>query len=161
MKMQNIVRDDALFVRFDTSDIISISNKLPISDDLGKNITGINENVHGYVEFSVKNITYDTVNYEVYLTPQIFSGKKIKDNYIKFYLTDQNNVPLSGFDKNLIPSYYDFFSLVDNASSKLLYSGSLDEQSEKNFKLRVWLSDTYAISDYVEKFSVDVNVRVK
>ena len=156
------VDNNSISVRFETSDIIEIKNILPVSDSLGKSFTGegTEEGVQGFVEFSVTNVLDESVNYEVYLTKQE-SSNEIKDNYVKFYLTDFSDNPVSGYEGNLIPTYYSLAYMSDKPSSKLLYTGKLDAKSSNEFRLRIWLSDNYAISNFEESFKVDVDVRVK
>ena len=67
---------------------------------------------------------------------------------------------LKGFEKNLIPSFYDLKVLVDKPDSKLLYKGQIDKNSEKKYILRIWVSDTYMFSNKLEKISFKVNVDI-
>ena len=154
--------DNLLKVKFKSSDVITIENRLPMSDEFGKNLdgTGTEEGVQGYVEFSIKNENSKDVDYIVYLTKQDVSITELRGDYIKFYFTDIADNPMTGFEKNMLPSFNDLTSLVDMPEGRLVYNGSLESGEEKSFKLRAWLSDTYTISDTEEGFSVDVNVKV-
>ncbi len=150
-------------VKFATSKNILITNKLPLSDTLGKKINSASadENIGGYVSFIITNRNNFSINYDIYLTKKDTQHSRIKDNYIKFYLTDSKDIPYSGFERNKIVSYNDLFSLFDKPKSKLLYKGVLPKKGSKYFKIRVWLSDSYIIEDYIEDFAVDVDVRMK
>lgn len=159
-KTNNLINDE-LDVKFDTSDIINISNVLPVSDTLGKSFSkdSVSEDIQGYVEFSIKNKIKRSVKYQIIVTVQNDSYKKIKENYIKFYLTDSDNNALKGFDSNIIPSFYSLKSINGKKYSKLLYEGILVDGETNNFILRMWLSDSYGKTDIKENFIVDVDVR--
>ena len=100
---------DQLFIKYDDVDIIEIENKLPVADALGKkfNGEGTEDGVQGYLELSVKNITNKKVKYEVLGTKLPTDNMQISDNYIKIYLTNEDNSPLNGFDLNAIYSSHE------------------------------------------------------
>lgn len=162
-KPKKIDYSNDIVVKFNNSDIIELENKLPISDVLGKNLTGegTSKGIQGYVEFLVINNLSKKVPFEIYLTKQNVYEKEIKDNYIKLYLTDFNDVAYEGFDTNIIPTFNKLKFLPDLVSSRSLYSSSLKANETKKFKLRVWLSDTYVISKNTEYFGFDVDVKTK
>lgn len=151
---------DGLSVSFDSTNVITINNKLPISDALGKKIED-SDNKQGFVDINISNFNLEDVDYQIYLTKEKVNSNMIEDNYIKFYLTDEVSNPLSGFDKNMIPSFNDFLILKDKPASKLLYEGTISGKSTNKLSLRVWVSDSYVLSDIDEEFSVKINVRVK
>ena len=157
------VNNDQLFVRFESSDIIGIENKLPVSDSLGKKFNGVGteEGVQGYLEFSITNKGKDKLYYEVIATKQAIEGKEISDKYIKLHLTNSDNDPLTGYDLNATPVFYNFPYLKDRTSSKLIYTGILMGNSKETLKLHMWLSDNYRVSMIPESFKVDIDVRVK
>ncbi len=157
-----VLNNDKLFVRFESSDIIEIQNKLPVSDTLGKkfNGQGTEEGVQGYLEFSVTNKDRKKMYYEVLATEQAIEGKKISDKYVKLYLTDSDNNPLSGFELNSVPVYYTFPFSKDRLSSKLLYRGIISGESSEVLKLHMWLSDNYRVSTNLESFKIDIDVKV-
>lgn len=152
--------DKKLSVNYTPSSSIKIDNSLPISDTLGKNITESNIN-QGYVEFTVKNDNDEDVNFQVFITKLNQEDEAIKGNYIKYYLTDNNNVPVDGFEKNLLPTYDNLYYLNDKPSSKLLYNGKIKANSRKKLILRVWVSDSYALSDTKDEFSFTIGVKGK
>lgn len=149
--------------KFVNTDIVKLTNKLPISDEIGKNYkgTGMDKNVEGYSIFTISNPNDRKVSFEIYLTKMDTDKDSIKSNYIKLYLTDDNNKPVEGFEKNKVKSYHDLYSLTDRPGSSLLYRGTLVSGATKKFILRSWLADTYAISKNEEVFSYDIDVRIK
>lgn len=150
-----------LIVNIDPNDIV-IDSTLPISDTLGKSIekNKLQNNIQGYVEISIKNPNDKKVPFKISITRKDLEDKQIDDSHVKLYLTDYNNVPLKGFEKNLIPSFYDLKVLVDKPDSKLLYKGQIDKNSEEKYILRIWVSDTYMFSNKLEKISFKVNVDI-
>lgn len=157
------LKNQKLDVVFDNSDILFIENKLPISNSIAKNYEGygMEENIEGYSKFSVTNPLDRKITYEIYLTEQNTDMKSIKTNYINFYLTDDKNNPYSGFDKNKMVSFYDLYPLKDKPGSKLLYRSTLMGHKTAKFKLRMWLADSYGLTQNKESFSVDIDVRIK
>ena len=148
---------------FVNTDIIRLNNKLPISDEIGKNYTGkgMDNSVEGYSVFTVSNPNDKKVSFEIYLTKIDTDKDLIKSNYIKLYLTDDKSNPVEGFEKNKVKSYHDLYSLSDKPGSSLLYRGTLVAGSTKKFILRSWLADTYAINKNEEVFAYDIDVRIK
>jgi len=158
-----MIKNQKLDVVFDTSDIITIENKLPISDEIGKHYEGygMEENIEGYSTFSITNPIDRKITYEIYLTKQDSNIKTIKSNYVKFYLTDENNNPYKGFDQNKMVNYHDLYILNDKPGSVLLYRSTLMGNKTAKFKLRMWLSDSYGINQEKENFSVDIDARIR
>ena len=152
-----------LDVVFNTSDIMYIENKLPLSDEVAKGYEGkgMEEYIEGYSTFSITNPNDKRIEYEIYLTKQDPKVNGIKSNYINLYLTDEFNNPYPGFDKNKMVNYYDLYVLKDKPGRKLLYRSKLMAHKTANFKLRMWLSDSYGYSPLKEDFSVDIDVRIK
>ena len=150
-------------VSFQTTDLVQLTNKLPLSDSIGKNYngSGIEEGIAGYNEFTVTNPNDRKVKYEVYLTKVNSSSNDIRSNYIKLYLTDDSNNPIEGFETKKIKTYYDLYTFNNKPGSKLLYTGSLVAESSTKFILRSWVADTYILSTEEEKFSFDIDVRIK
>lgn len=136
---------------------LQIENRLPISDTVGRKLVDGQENnlIYGYSEFVVKSDVDYKVNYELYLTKKEVE-KEIKSNYIKCYLTDENNQPVEGYEENKIPSYYDLKVAKKDSSGKLLYRGTLKPHEQKILRLRIWLSDAYVISPEDRSFSIQI-----
>ena len=104
-------------------------------------------------------LNFVSIEYEIYLVKNKVKEKEISEKFIKMYLTDHNNIPLDGFEKNLIPVFSNLVILNDKANGKLLYRGKINANSKLKFKLRIWVSDSYAISKENEQFSFSINVR--
>ena len=137
------------------NNIVLIKDNLSINDEYGKEITDSNANTFGFIEFEVVNHTTEKRNFQVYLTES--PNSNINPNYIKLYLTDTANKPLSFYAESKLPSYVDLNYLMNKPNSKLLYSGVLNGEESKNYRLRVWLTDSYVVenSDKVFQFVID------
>ena len=146
-------------ISFKDGNKIEVSNKLPISDALGKNIDETNDK-QSYIVLTIKNDNETDVNYEILLN-KLKINSPIRENYIKFYLTDDLDNALSGFEKNKIPSFGDLYVSTDKPAYKVLYQGTIPSNSTSELRLRVWVSDTYVISDSIEKFAAEIVVNEK
>ena len=154
------LNSSSLFIQFHNDDVLEVSNRLPLSNELGKkDDCGESSDFIDCINFTVKNISSEMVNYEIYITKE-YNKSEIRGDYIIYYLNDGKS-SLNGFDTNILPSYKSLLSLSDKPYSKLLYSGSISSEEKKNFVLKTWVSDSYTISENLEKFRVNVNVRVK
>jgi len=138
---------------------IIIKSIISVSDDFGKNISEENGGAFGYLTFSVVNNVEEKRDYQIYITKLDNAMKEINPNYIRFYLTDSSNTPLPKFDGNSLPSYHDLRYLDDKADSKLIYSGTLDIKEKKNFTLRVWIDDSYVVSEEESVFSFEIDAQ--
>ncbi len=149
--------------KFINTDIIEVNNKLPLSDEIGKNYsgTGMEKEIEGYSKFVISNPNDRKVNYEVYITKLNTEKNEIRSDYIKLYLTDEKNNPLEGFENNKIKSYHDLYVLSDKPGSRLVYRGSLVSGATKTLILRSWVSDSYIFSKDEEIFNFDIDVRIK
>ena len=71
-----------LLVKFNSSKVIYFTNKLPISDALGKKIDNkdVESGIQGYVDFFVKNPNNFSVEYDIYLTKRDIQYNQILCN---------------------------------------------------------------------------------
>ena len=133
------------------SNIVTLANSLPISDEVGKyDITS-----GKLFEFSVSNDFMKNINYKI-IIEEIVSEVDIE--YLKIYLTDDNNNILGQLndDVNVLSS----FETTDLANERVIYNGVLTGKDDvKKFKLKVWVSDDYLkVSDKPVTFSFKVSV---
>lgn len=136
------------------TNVISIQNATSLSDDAGKKLTG-NKNTF---EFSV-SATYaglPSIRYEVYAEPL---DSTLDERFVKVYLTNQNDVPVSGYDVT-IPTYNNL-EVASDGSGKRLYEGTLTESGQvERFRLRIWVSSDFDMpSTKSYKFSFKVHVK--
>ena len=155
-------KEESVSTSYKDSKTVTIESILPISDELGKTIDGkgTEDGIQGYVELSITNNINKDIEYEIYIDKKDLD-KEISSNYIKFYLTDEADNPLEGYKQNSVPTYKDLLVLVDSPSSRLLYSDKLKAKETKKVILRVWLSDSYVVSNEINKFTFDINTKAK
>lgn len=137
---------------------ISVDNHLPVTELFGKQINDKESSSYAFYEFEIFNVSPNERNYQVFITKNSMGTNEINNDYVMFYLTDENNIPIGNFDKGDALSYKKLKFINDKPDSKILYSGKVDSHKIKKFKLRVWIADNY-ISDSDNYFSVDVGVR--
>ena len=132
------------------SNVIKLISAMPISDEVGKK----SNKKEDYFEFKISNNSKQSINYEILLEPLV---KDLDGDYLKIYLTDDNNKPLNGF-KDEVPVWKKF----DNSSiqgGKNIYQGVLNGRKDITLRLRVWISEEYVVTDKAESFSFRINIR--
>lgn len=141
--------------------ILFVNNTYPLSDELGKSldISTVADGIESYVEFSISNNTDSVQKYEIFIDKKNVEGNEISSDYIKFYLTDINGNPFEMYSGNDIPSFNDLKYINNKPSSKLLHNGEIKANSNKKFKLRVWVSDKYITGLLKESFEYSINAR--
>ena len=135
------------------TNVIDIKNAVPMTDANGKMLTG-GSNTFDFT-VSAKFAGVSSIGYEVYATP---IEKTIDTKYVKVYLTDQNDNPISGFDTT-VPTY-DNLTDSSETGSKTIYKSELTKSEEvKKYRLRVWISSDYDYPEESKKLSFKVNVK--
>ena len=158
-KSISVTENDVIFNYIDSTELY-LSSTLPISDILGKKYNGeeSERGIHIYKKFSITNISLSKRKYEIYVNNLNYNNT-LSDNYIKLYLTDYDDNPFEGFEKNLIPSYVQLKDISNKSGYKLLYAGELLSGKNQNFILRGWVSDSYGNITSNENFTFDIAVR--
>lgn len=137
------------------TNVISIENAVPTSDDSGKKLVG-NKNMFDF-SISARYAGVPSIHYEIYTEPLVQS---LDERYVKVYLTSQNNIPLSGYDVK-VPTY-DNLDRASVGNGKKLYEGNLTESSRvEKFRLRIWVSSEFNMPEESYKFSFKVHVKGK
>ena len=139
---------------------ISLTEAYPVADSIGKVQVG-----EGKVfDFKVtSNISMNSnIGYQV--TARKKTGSTLANSAVKVYLTEVN-----GTEQELLLSKYSELSQTDKVDSskydeRILYEGTVPANTknyEKNFKLRMWVSDDTDFSDGSmndKTFTLTVNV---
>lgn len=138
---------------------ILLHDNYPMTDDIGKRITynADNSDVQGYVEFTITSKSNVGSNYELYLIQDELE-KSLHPNYVKVYLTDENNKALPGFDDLSVPTYYNLRVSSLNPGARRLYYGYLDAGESRSFILRSWIGDAYTLSNVSKQFGTKLYV---
>lgn len=151
---------DDLEISYKNINNIEILDSLPLSDKIGKTIdeNDINNGIEGYLEFSIKNNSNSSSNYEIYIIRNQVNNE-IDTRYIKVYLTDSNEKPLGIYKKSFSPSYYSLKYLDKKPEAKSIYKGKIKANSKKDFIFRAWVSDGYSFHSNENSFSFSIGVR--
>lgn len=141
---------------------ISISNVLPLTDVSGKilNIDSVDSKILDGLDFSIEGTgnKKKSIDYEIYLVG-ISLENSINPTYVKVYLTDKKGKPFNLYNTNVVPTYKSLRVSDTKADAKVIYAGSIKGGEKKEFKIRIWLDDSYFISDSKQQFSAIINVR--
>ncbi|MDD3241742.1 MAG: hypothetical protein PHQ64_03070 [Bacilli bacterium] len=142
---------------------LTIKNEEPIEDKIGKISSGINR-LYSFKVTGKSNSTKD-INYEIVVSKNVLST--ISSKYIKVYLTevDENNkeieIPLTISNDEVI-KYENLPNGNESLSNgKRIYEGVIkttDINYEKNFKLRIWISEDTKEELDDKYFNLKVNV---
>lgn len=144
------------------TDNILLNNNLPLTDISGKTLdaSNVRKEFLNEVAFSIKGIGNEekAVRYEICLINEA-TGKEINSNYVKIYLTDNDNKPFNFYNGNAVPVYQSLRISEGSADGKVIYSDIIKGKEIKKFKLRVWLSDAYILNETDRYFSAKIVVR--
>lgn len=152
------LKNATIVLTMDASSPIAIDNSMPITDALGKELTyAADQTKYGYREFSLSSNLegLDEVDYEIYVR-KIGVPLELSDRYVKVYLTDEDNQAVS----EEVSTFDQLKVSESDPSGRQLYTGTLKKDEEQNFKLRVWLKDTYPIMVEVRSFAMKIYVKV-
>lgn len=141
---------------------VSITNKLPLTDNVGRRIELNDEHrdIQGYVECTLQSNSSKKLDYELYLLKGL-EEEVIDTNYIKIYLSDDFDIAMDGYDKNAVPTYASLKVADSDPAGARLYIGSLSGREKVSFKLRMWVADSYVITDEVKKFEILLKAKLK
>lgn len=139
---------------------LKITNSYPINDNIGKKIFVDNySGIYDYFDFEVSSNYDEDVYFEIYLKKEDLKNE-IDVNYVKFYLMDLNTgEEILNINGN-IPTFYDLRIATSDPGAKRLHYGVLGAKEVKKYRLKMWLSDEYSISDEIGEFEVKVHTKV-
>lgn len=149
-------------VLFNGQEEVKILSKLPITDASAKDldISNIQSDIIGYAEFSLELEAgaSEETQYEIYLT-DITDSDVFKYDYVKVYLTDENDNPYKQFEVNKVPSYTDMRISLSAPEKRILLAGTIKPSEVKKFKLRIWVADTYVLDNNEKEFKGRISVK--
>lgn len=152
-----------VFAFSDNSSKLLLDSSMPITDVVGRQLNFTpNQIKHGYSEFSISSSMeqMDSINYEIY-AKSIGVAAELPTDYVKIYLTDADtDQPLSGYEGDVVPTYHDLKVSSFDPAGKKIYGGILKNGESENFRLRLWLADTYPITSEIRSFGILLYVKV-
>lgn len=141
---------------------IHISNKLPLTDESGRTLdaSNVDDDILNEIAFSVESTGDKNIssNYEVYLESDE-NDDTIDPNYVKVYLTNGDGKAFKDYSGNEVMTYRNLRVSKSSAPGKLLYSGTIFGNQKQEFKLRLWLDETYFLSDTKKEFNGIIKVK--
>ena len=112
------------------SNSLEVSNSYPVSDDTGMVLPY-------YSDFTISGTTSEiSIKYEIQIVPN--KGNTIDEQYVKVYLTDQDDNSITG-----VRLYDSLENATYNESGKTVYSAYMTSSEVKQFRLRVWIDQSY------------------
>ena len=154
-------------VNYINGNSISISNSLPISDELGikLNNSDLNSGLYGYSEIEVvcHMKSFLPFNYEI-LGENVNNDEDNNiEKFIKIYLTNvDNDHYLTGYNNVIVPVYDDLRDKNNSDNIKILYSGTCRHNKDVHrYRIRMWLSDSYIVNTNSNNFNINISVKKK
>ncbi len=144
-----------LFSFNEGSNYIEILDAYPTSDNVGKSFSKDKE----YFDFTVsvgysKKSRKDKLNYEVTLIPM--KENTLSSKYIRVYLTENNKEVI--INKNAVNNFSDLENSKIYPTGKVLIRKKANKNMINDYRLRLWLSDKYELSDKSLEFKCKVAV---
>ena len=132
---------------------IKMVNAYPISDEFAlQNLDKL-----PYIDFTVSSTINDpdkAISYELYLTSD--TTNTLDSNYIKVYLTDENNnqVVSPKIYNNLENTTYQ----ADKQTGKVIYTGNNPGVKTNKYRLYAWIDKDYEQNSVSQTFKFNVNI---
>ena len=134
---------------------VSLTDAMPMTDAQGKA-------QNNYFDFTITSKTNSAVKVPYKVTVKRKGNDSSLDSGIKLYLTEVNNnaeTDLTLANNNVVSKYSELTTYTNTSlnitaakNEKLLYEGEVPKNSnsyEKNYRLRMWVSDDYNFSQTV------------
>ena len=143
---------DMDYIAIDPSKTALVINKpLPLADEAGRellNKENIDDDYSVYVDFFLE--TKEDCNYKILINKNDDSNS-LKDEYVKIILLDgDTNQVIKKYDG---ASYLTLNQLEMYKDNYLLYESKLSKKKNRHFKLVMWTSDQYVVSNKKEYFN--------
>lgn len=142
-----------LFSYNESSNYINMINTFPMSDALGKNLSGEGEYFEFNISSRLNSKKINELTYEISLTPSVSS---LDTKYVKVYL-EENGKGVS-LTSNIVNYYNDLPESTIRKGSKLLYKKTINSKSDNRYVFRMWVSPEYNVDSISRTFSCYVNV---
>lgn len=156
-KLEKVNKETVSYISFlfenNAGHMIEVKSPKIVSDDIGRLL--FDDSFYSFY-ISIDEDLVDDEDLEYIVTAEAI-GKTINEDYIKFYLTDEEGNILGDYDGAV--SFSNFEEEKD-ISGKVIYRGKFNKEStEQTLNIRVWVSDEYEL-DEVAGFSYQLNVLV-
>ena len=166
----NMISTGTISLSFNNqSKSVSMNSMMPMSDEVGKNLTG-DGNVYDFV-VRTNLAPHTTLNYEISAEKVKTGTEMLSDDSVKLYLQkyDLNqyvDTPITSIPQHFNVLTEDSF-LGSKKGTMILYSGTFSNTSDEakdlseNFRLRMWVDQNTIIDSVSRNFNIKLNVTAK
>lgn len=166
----NMISTGTISLSFNNqSKSVSMNSMMPMSDEVGKNLTG-DGNVYDFV-VRTNLAPHTTLNYEISAVKLKTDTEMLSDDSVKLYLQkyDLNqyvDTPITSIPQHFNALTEDSF-LGSKKGTMILYSGTFSNTSDEakdlseNFRLRMWVAQNTIIDSVSRNFNIKLNVTAK
>ena len=133
---------------------VSITAPLSLNDETGRKIDSNKDGVNVYYKIQLKSKVNKISRYKILLSVK-HSDKNVEDAYVKILLATKEDKLIKFYDRD---SYATLDKLPMFKNKYLLHEGRISGHSEKEFILRLWMSDFYVMDKENQKFEGRINI---
>ena len=139
---------------------INLTNALPTTDATGKALTGTNN----VFDFSVSATISGTATINYAITATTTPATTLTDSFVKVYLTDRgadNDEDTQVLQPTMVSSLSKTGSSEASGAPSgqyILKTGTFSTTTTDNYRLRMWVADTFAGTSASETYKLRVNV---
>ena len=135
---------------------IYLTNASPMSDEVGMSLT--DENL--YFDFTINATMSGNANVNYIISASKDSSSTLDDSAVKVYLTNLNG---DNESQVLEPTKVSSLNTTNNISyapnnQYVILESNFRNSESRNYRLRMWLSDDYSLSNTVETYMLRINV---
>lgn len=149
----NIINAGAVaFSYSERTNAISMINTYPMTDEVGKKLSGIGEYFEFTISTRIESAKISNITYEITLTP-IENENTLDEKYVRVYLEEDGNAVL--VNKNEVNS----FNKLPNSNlttrgknSKMLYKKTVRGKTLTTYKFRMWVDEDYNVDNVSRTF---------
>lgn len=149
-----------IYVKFEPSSDVKVSNKMLFTDEVGKKISieSLEFESVGFVEIDIQSLVAMKRKFSIYFDKSKDSDFKA-ENFVKVYVTDEDGNNLLNTSSGI--STYDLFERVGDGDSRKIYTGKLKKYEKKKIYVKMWIADTYQLTANINDFVGNVRIKVE
>ena len=149
----NIINAGAVaFSYSERTNAISMLNTYPMTDEVGKKLSGIGEYFEFTISTRIESAKISNITYEITLTP-IENENTLDEKYVRVYLEEDGKAVL--VNKNVVNSFNKLPNsnlTTRNKSSKQLYKKTVSGKTLSTYKFRMWVDEDYNVDNVSRTF---------
>lgn len=149
----NIINAGAVaFSYSERTNAISMINTYPMTDEVGKKLSGIGEYFEFTISTRIESAKISNITYEITLTP-IENENTLDEKYVRVYLEEDGKAVL--VNKNEVNSFNKLPNsnlTTRNKSSKMLYKKTVRGKTLTTYKFRMWVDEDYNVDNVSRTF---------